>query len=59
MSLIIYVYICFQCDNSLFPLKRAEANEADGSQSGMILGIAEVLVTKPVLQIYIYSIFVS
>lgn len=56
---IIYIYVCFQCEDTLFPLKRAEANEADGSQSGMILVIAEVLITKPVLQIYIYSIFVS
>lgn len=48
----MYTYF-FKCEDSLFPLKHAEANEADGSQSGMILGIAEVLVTKPVLQIYI------
>lgn len=55
----MHVYIFFhKCEDSLFPLKRAEASEADGSQSGMILGIAEVLVTKLVFQICIYSIFV-
>lgn len=50
VQLYAYTYF-FKCEDPLFPLKRAESNEADGSQSGMILGIAEVLVTKPVLQI--------
>lgn len=49
----MYTYFFNKCEDSLFPLKHAEANEADGSQSGTILGIAEVLVTKPVLQFYI------
>lgn len=36
-DLITSPFCCHQCEDSLFPLKRDEASEADGIQSGRIL----------------------
>lgn len=46
----LHIHIFQQCEDSLFPVKRDEASEADGSQSGM-----KVLAAKPG---FLYNVWV-